>query len=233
MNEEKNQLQNLAPRSQKKPGFWKTLFAKRWTFPALYLGAAAVIIGIVVAGTQYKHQEGATPAPQGNVLTDPSAGTDTQPVTAGQNLIWPMAADGTDAQVTMSFYDDSKDEKTKANSIVRFDNNFYTQNGVVIGRKDDKPFSVVAAASGTVTRVENDPLMGQVVEIAHDNGYVTYYASLQNVQVKQGDKVVQSQPIGQSGNNKLEADQKNHLHFEVKKDSKYINPQSVLPPRGQ
>lgn len=236
MNEQKNE--NVPPRSQKKPGFWKTLFAKRWTFPALYLGAAALIIGFVVAETQeaLPFKKGAQPAPQeqGSVTTDPAKLPDTAPVTASQTLIWPVSdRDGAEAKVTMAFYDETKDQKSQANSIIKFENNFYTQNGVVVGRKDDKPFTVVAAASGTVTGVQADPLMGHTVRIAHDNGYETYYASLADIVVKEGDKVVQGQDIGKSGNNRLEADQKNHLHFEVKKDGKNIDPQSVLPKRGE
>ncbi|WP_040393792.1 M23 family metallopeptidase [Effusibacillus pohliae] len=230
MNQENKQTQNMAPRSQKKPGFWRTLFAKRWTFPAIYLGAAALIIGLVVAQVKDVKLKDAQPAPNntGSAVTDPGKLPDSAPATAGQKLIWPVSADDTEAKVTMAFYDPSKDEKTQAASILKYDNNFYTQNGVVIGRKDDKPFTVVAAASGTVTRVEADPLMGQVVEIKHDNGYVTYYASLDKVEVKEGDKVNQGQPIAKSGNNKLEADQKNHLHFEVKKDGKNVNPETEI-----
>ncbi|MFC4769499.1 peptidoglycan DD-metalloendopeptidase family protein [Effusibacillus consociatus] len=230
MNQENKETQNLAPRSQKKPGFFKSLFAKRWTFPAIYLGAAALIIGLVVAQTQdAKPFNDAEKTPEGTAVTDSGNSSDTAPVTANQELAWPVAQqDEKEVQVTMSFYDETKDEKSQAKSIVKYDNNFYTQNGVVIGRKDDKPFTVVAAASGTVSRVENDPLMGQLVEIKHDNGYVTYYASLSDIKVKEGDKVVQGADIAKSGNNRIEADQKNHLHFEVKKDGKNVDPEKAI-----
>ncbi|GAX89635.1 M23 family metallopeptidase [Effusibacillus lacus] len=232
MNEEKNQNQNLAPRSQKKPGFLKSLFAKRWTFPALYLGAAALIIGIAVAQIQdaQPSKEAENP-PVGTSVTDPENPIGEMPVTAGQELIWPVKADEKEAKVTMAFYDEAKDPKAKESSILKFENNFYTQNGVVMGRKDDKPFEVVAAASGTVSRVDSDALMGKVVEIKHDNGYVTYYASLSDIEVKEGDKVIQGQTIAKSGNNLLEKDQLNHLHFEVKKDGKNLDPVTVLPER--
>lgn len=232
MSEEKNQAQNLTPRSQKKPGFWKTLFAKRWTFPAIYLGAAALIIGIVVAQTMNgtpKQPEAAPPSGTMTNTDNPGAVT----TNSAQQWTWPLANDGQEATVTMKFFDQTKDEKTQAQSIIQYDNNFYTQNGVVMGRKDDKQFTVLTAASGTVERVEADPLMGNVVVIKHDNGYETYYASLGEVEVKQGDKVVQSQPIGKSGNNRIEADQQNHLHFEVMKDGKNVDPESVLPKRGE
>jgi stage II sporulation protein Q len=230
MNQENKETQKLAPRSQKNPGFFKNLFAKRWTFPALYLGAAALIIGLVVAQTvDTQPAKNAEKGPEGtNVATDinkdPAA-----PANAGQKLIWPVSLkDGAEAQVTMAFYDPAKDAQSQQSSIVKFENNFFTQNGVVIGRKDDKPFTVVAAASGTVTKRENHALMGEVVEITHENGYVTYYASLTDVNVKQGDKVIQGQDIAKSGTNKLEADQKNHLHFEVKKDGKNLDPQTEI-----
>lgn len=232
MSDQKNQTQNLTPRSQKKPGFWKTLFAKRWTFPAIYLGAAALIIGIVVAQTMNGTPKQPEATPPSGTMTN-TDNQEAQTTNTAPQWIWPMAADGQEATVTMKFYDQTKDEKTQAKSIIQYDNNFFTQNGVVIGRKDDKAFTVTAAASGTVSRVEADPLMGYVVVIQHDNGYESYYASLSDVEVKEGDKVVQSQPIAKSGNNRFEADQKNHLHFEVKKDGKQIDPESVLPKRGE
>lgn len=232
MNQEKKETQNLAPRSQKKPGFFKNLFAKRWTFPALYLGAAALIIGIVVAQTQhalpFKSADKIPPGDTGTTATEQPKLPDSSPVAAAPKLAWPVGEDGKEASVTMAFYDKTKDQKAQADSLIKYDNSYYTQNGVVIGRKDDKPFTVLAAAAGKVTRVESDPLMGQLVEITHDGGYVTYYASLSEIEVKEGQPVKQGVPIAKSGNNLLENGQKNHLHFEVKKNGENVDPQKEI-----
>jgi stage II sporulation protein Q len=236
MTQEKNQKQNhegQTSRSENKPSFWRTYFAKRWTYPVIYLGSAALIIGLMYAKSQdafpfsKSHNETPNPTAQGGTaLPTPAA-----PVNAPQ-WVWPVGEDGQDVNVTMNFFDDSKDKAAQAASLLKFNDTFYTQNGIVMGLKNDKTFTVVAAASGKVTRVEDNPLLGKAVEITHDNGYVTYYASLSTVDVKEGDAILQGQPLGKSGNNKLEASQKNHLHFEVKKDGKNVDPISVLPMRG-
>lgn len=229
MTQEKNQ--STAQRSQKKPGFWKTLFGKRWTFPAIYLGAAALIIGIVVAQQMGTSESKPEAKPQQTGQANPKA-PDSVNANAGQKLIWPVSmTDGVDAKVTMSAFDPTKDEKANASSILKYDNTYLPQNGVVVGRQDDKSFTVVAAAAGTVKSIEQDPLMGNVVVVSHDNGYETYYASLSDITVKKGDQVIQGQDLAKSGNNLLEADQKNHLHFEVKKDGQNVNPETELPKR--
>ncbi|GIM45683.1 hypothetical protein DNHGIG_12320 [Collibacillus ludicampi] len=236
MTQEKNQNQSnhegLTPRSETKPSVWRAFFAKRWMYPVVYLGSAALIIGLMYAKSQdaFPFSKSQTDMPnhlsQGDNTTVPSA-----PVNAPQ-WVWPVGEDGQSANVTMNFFDDTKDKAAQAASLLKFNDTFYTQNGIVMGLKNDKPFTVVAAASGKVTSVEDNPLLGKAVEITHDNGYVTYYASLAEVDVKEGDAVLQGQPIGKSGNNKLEASQKNHLHFEVKKDGKNVDPMTVLPMRG-
>jgi stage II sporulation protein Q len=49
--------------------------------------------------------------------------------------------------------------------------------------------------------------------------------------VTKGMNVLKGQPIAKSGNNRFEKAEKNHLHFEVRKDGKAVNPNSVLPKR--
>ena len=69
--------------------------------------------------------------------------------------------------------------------------------------------SIIAAASGTVTkvykgcRVGNSSCgggFGNYVEITHPNGYKTRYAHLISTNVSKGQKVVQGQLIGGMGN---------------------------------
>lgn len=215
------------------PSFWRSLFGKRWTSPALYLASAALFIGLMYAGAQqlfpFLGQEHKPTAQGEPVPSLPPAAVPTQSVP----WVWPVGEDGQAVNVTMNFFNDSKDKAAQAASLLEYNDTFYTQNGIVMGLKNDKPFTVVAAASGKVTRVEDNPLLGKAVEITHDNGYITYYASLARVDVKEGDAVLQGQPLGLSGNNKLEAGQKNHLHFEVKKDGQNVDPLSVLPARHE
>ena len=90
--------------------------------------------------------------------------------------------------------------------------------------------TVLAACSGTVLAVENDPMMGTTVTIAHDGGYQTTYASLQSrPTVEAGDAVSAGQIIGAVGTTaKAEFGQSPHLHFSVMKDGDVIDPEEFL-----
>ena len=79
----------------------------------------------------------------------------------------------------------------------------------------EETFEVVAVLNGTVVNVKQDEILGNVVEIKHENNYITTYQSLSEVSVKKDDIITQGQIIGKSGTNKLDKDMGNHLHFEV------------------
>lgn len=229
-----NQKQEGLSRVKTNGSAWSRFFAKRWTYPAVYLGAAALIIGLMYTKT---HSIALPQKDTSGNGTQTSQGTSQSPSTqetaSSQSVIWPIGQDGAAVKVTQNFFNSSDGSDRQSTELVKYDNRFYPQNGIVMGLSNDSPFTVVAAASGTVTSVANDPLMGKVVTIKDDDSkYITYYASLQNVTVKVGDKVLQDQEIGKSGNNLFEATQKNHLHFEMQDLSgKFLNPVTYLPPR--
>ena len=91
---------------------------------------------------------------------------------------------------------------------------------------------VLCVLDGTVTDVEmHTTLDGNVVTVTHDNGYVTIYKSLgDDVAVKVGDKLASGDKIGTAGNTMMsELKTGNHLHLEVKKDGKHVDPAVLLP----
>ena len=90
--------------------------------------------------------------------------------------------------------------------------------------------AVVAASSGTVLAVEEDPRLGVMVTIRHEDGYETSYASLQEtVHVSEGEKVTAGQVIGAVGNTTLtESGLGAHLHFAVTKNGENVDPEEYL-----
>lgn len=88
---------------------------------------------------------------------------------------------------------------------------------------------VLAFTDGTVSKVYTNYLEGTVIEIAHANGLVSVYKSLESANVKVGDKVSAGQIIGVLGNTMAqEQNTGNHLHFEVLKNGSKINPNEYL-----
>lgn len=88
------------------------------------------------------------------------------------------------------------------------------QNSIDFNRTDDLGDTVVAAASGTVTRVENlgDTSYGRWIEISHGSGFTTRYAHLSVQSVSTGQAVSQGQKIGNVGNTGGSTGP--HLHYE-------------------
>lgn len=87
--------------------------------------------------------------------------------------------------------------------------------------------AVTAAAPGTVTHTGPEGSYGNTVVIDHGNGYKTRYAHLFSWKVNTGATVNQGQLIGLVGSTGYSTGP--HLHFEVIKDGKFINPSAVLP----
>lgn len=86
--------------------------------------------------------------------------------------------------------------------------------------------NVKAAASGTVTDVYTDDAYGITIEITHNSGYISRYSNLSTDKlIEKGDSVKQGQVISTIGKSALyESMEKAHLHFEMEKDGKLLNP---------
>ena len=81
---------------------------------------------------------------------------------------------------------------------------------------------VRAAAEGVVELAYFSESYGYNILINHNNGFKTRYAHLSEGKVSKGEKVEQSQVIALSGSTGFSTGP--HLHFEVVKDGKRVNP---------
>jgi|WetSurMetagenome_2_1015567.scaffolds.fasta_scaffold01661_11 murein DD-endopeptidase MepM/ murein hydrolase activator NlpD len=87
---------------------------------------------------------------------------------------------------------------------------------------------VVAAASGTVARVEDGKIWGKRIVVNHGFGYATVYAHLGSVEVFTGKKIKKGARIGTIGISGMSSGP--HLHFEVWHDGEPIDPETVFFP---
>jgi len=98
-------------------------------------------------------------------------------------------------------------------------------NSVDFNRADDVNDTVVAAAGGKVTRVDNEGSVsyGRWIEIDHGNGYRTRYAHLNSQVVSQGQSVTKGQKIGTVGSTGGSTGP--HLHYELRRNGVAIRPE--------
>lgn len=88
---------------------------------------------------------------------------------------------------------------------------------------------VIATADGEVTETKTykeGTAYGKLLVIDHGGGYVTRYAQLSAFKAEAGDKVKKGDVVALSGNSG--ASTAPHLHYEVRKDGKFVNPMHYI-----
>jgi len=94
----------------------------------------------------------------------------------------------------------------------------------------DRGTPVKVVEDGVVTEVKNDPRFGVTIIVEHENGIKTLYANLASGDmVTPNQKVKQGEIIGSVGNTAIiESAEPAHLHFEVLKNNKPVDPKDYL-----
>ncbi len=88
---------------------------------------------------------------------------------------------------------------------------------------------VKAAAMGVVTEVSEDGLLGSCIIIDHPGGLQTKYYGMEETYVTRNQNVVTGDILGLTGTaSPSEAAEGTHLHFEVWKNNKSLNPEDFF-----
>lgn len=226
-----NEQNQMKPKS----AGWRKLLAKRWLFPVMYVAVAGIMLTLMWV-YQQDMTESVTQTEVGGVAKN-DASSAKQQTSKEQTLavnkpletmIWPYLPDAS-VKVVMSFYDMGAPVSARQQALVEYDRTFIPHTGIDFARKDQKPFPVLSALSGIVTRAETHAIFGQLVEITHENNLVTVYQSLGRTDVKLNATVKQGDIIGQAGRNVFEKNQGVHLHFEVRQNGAAVNPAQWIP----
>ena len=90
---------------------------------------------------------------------------------------------------------------------------------------------VYAAGNGTIEMKQRNGAYGKYIRIRHANNYKTAYAHLSKFAKTPGGKVKQGQVIGYVGSTGRSTGP--HLHYEILKNNKRINPQKLKLPSGR
>lgn len=202
-------------------------FRKRWVFPAIYLMSAAVILTAVLWYQNISNdvaEDLLSSEQEENAMDNPEA----VEVNALKEIIKMPALDPEAVNVVKKFYDPNASTEDQEAALVYYENSYRMNKGIDIAREDQKEFDVVASLSGTVTVAKKDPILGNIVEIEHENDIVTVYQSLAETTVQAGDKVEQSEPIGKAGTNLYNEEDGIHVHFEIRQNDTAVNPLTFM-----
>ncbi|MGX2961753.1 peptidoglycan DD-metalloendopeptidase family protein [Peribacillus sp. JNUCC 23] len=202
---------------------------KRWALPAIYIASAALILaGAIWAQNSFNDsadnstdKEEATGL--GNNMEEPAI-----EVNSHLEKINMPIADSQLAVIKKEFYDKEADKEKRAAALVFYNNRVMQNKGLDIAAKDGGAFDVVASLSGKVNKVKEDSLLGNEVEIEHENGVTTRYQSITDIKVAVGDKVKQGAVIAKAGRSLLNEEAGTHVHFEIRQDDVALNPNAIF-----
>ncbi len=191
--------------------------------PGMYLIVIALfivclfMINDVVKGFILKDNSG------GKMVDDEIVNTDNSyiPVVASEpEIIKPFMNEG--VSVYKDFYDYKGEASGQENAIIYYGNTYIQNSG--IDYKGDTSFDVISILDGTVTRVEENEMLGTTIEIRHSDDIVSVYQGVSDVSVKKDEVVKQGQKIAVSGKSKIYSDVENGLHFEISHNGMIVNP---------
>ncbi|MFS0575868.1 M23 family metallopeptidase [Sporosarcina sp. 179-K 3D1 HS] len=217
MREEKPKSPSQKNKSSKK---------NNWFWPVLYSAIAVVFVGMIWGYNAFMKNDSTNQAdlagkdPNDSVVVETNAGKETLKYPFAETLL-------DDAVILHEYYDAGADEEMRESALLVFDQKYVTNSGLCISVAGE-PFEVVAAMSGKVKEVINDPFKGSEVTITHSDGMETTYGSLTGILVKPDQEVVQGQPIATATENEWNPEAGIYLHFEVKQDGVTKNPRTYL-----
>jgi murein DD-endopeptidase MepM/ murein hydrolase activator NlpD len=182
------------------------------------LCVAAIVVGIIAANQRVETPEPENP-PTDNGGTQNGTGDQTQKPDTGNTEEKKLSFISPVAGSLLKGHSDT----TPVYSTTLEEWRLHT--GIDIMTEEAAP--VFAAEDGEVSKIYNDPLYGKTVEISHADGMKTVYKNLlsDSVTLEVGSTVKRGEKIAKVGDSAIiEIADEAHLHFEMEKDGKAVNP---------
>ena len=198
----------------------KRLVLKPFVLPMLYI-MFIVSIMLLTAKILYKDK----PVEQELDTTVDSVFENIVPVINVEDIYVNEPFKGDDIKETIGYYDYKGDKESQEKSIINYDKTYLQNTGITYSA--DKEFNVISILDGEVTKIYDNDILGNVVEITHDNNIISVYQMVNKVKVKVGDKVQIGQEIATSGTSKI-FPKGNNLHFEIIKDGSNKDPKTII-----
>ncbi|MGY4688428.1 peptidoglycan DD-metalloendopeptidase family protein [Salibacterium sp. K-3] len=231
----KEKQQSAARETKGMRGRLRSWSRKKWFWPAAYLSACAILLGTYFliqnpAGTDQAEEdqpsqmeEDGESAEEGTVEDE-----DSMPAASGNETMQMPVTDEENVDIIGYYYDHDAAAEEQQDALVYYNNMYYQNKGIDIAGKEGESFAVAAAATGEVVNVEDDEILGQVVDVKHTDDIVTSYSSLKDVEVVEGDTITQGSVLGMAAENLYNRDAGIHAHFEVRRNGDPLNPDDAF-----
>lgn len=132
---------------------------------------------------------------------------------------------GDDIKIKINYYNENDSNETQEGSIIKYESTYLQNSGLTY--ESDNRFNVVAIIDGEVTKIYSNEMLGNVIEVTHDNNIKSIYQTVSNIKVSEGQSVHAGDVIAESGTSKI-FENGNYLYFEVIKDGSLIDPNRVI-----
>ena len=158
-------------------------------------------------------------------ITSSTITEDIEPVVS-EKKIFKRPYKDEDIKILQNFYDANSDKTSQENSLIFYENTYLKNSGIDYGKEEK--FDVYSIYEGTIIDIQEDDILGKIVQIQHTNEIIASYQCLGDIKVSKNDTVVQGQIIGSSGTCNISKNIGNHLHLEISQQGRIINPESIF-----
>lgn len=183
---------------------------------------AILILGVAIINTSMNQVS--LQIPDYDYVTDTIL-KEEEPVANTKNIIM-RPYNNSEVKILKDFYERNDTEENQENSLIFYDSTYMPNSSIAYGGIDS--FDVVSILDGTVIKVSEDDLLGNIVEIEHTNKIISVYQSVSEVAVKENQVVKQGEVIAKSGESNLNLSLKKHLLFELIVNSNIVNPEDYF-----
>lgn len=183
---------------------------------------AILILGVAIINTSMNQVS--LQIPDYDYVTDTILNEE-EPVANTKNIIM-RPYNNSEVKILKDFYERNDTEENQENSLIFYDSTYMPNSSIAYGGIDS--FDVVSILDGTVIKVSEDNLLGNIVEIEHTNKIISVYQSVSEVAVKENQVVKQGEVIAKSGESNLNLSLKKHLLFELIVNSNIVNPEDYF-----
>lgn len=199
----------------------KKLVLKPFVLPTIY-GLLIISIIVLTAGTILKGKP-----EKGNeidLVTDKTL-EDVIPVMNQDEVYVLNPYVGDNIKEKVGYYDYKGEKTSQEKSIIQYGATYLQNSG--ISYSSDKQFDVVSIMDGTVTKVYQNDILGNIIEVTHENNLISVYQMVGEIKVKEKDVVQAGMVIAKSGTSKIFPED-NNLHFEIIQNGNVKDPKTII-----